>query len=956
MDFEGRLASSLADRYVIETEIGRGGMATVYSARDLKHDRKVALKVLSPDISESVAGDRFLREVKISARLNHPNIVPLFDSGRADGVLYYVMPLQEGETLRARLDREGPLPLCDAVRIAADVAGALAHAHAHGVVHRDIKPENIILSHGQAVLADFGVARALEFSSTEPLTTSGLAVGTPWYMSPEQAQGKGDVDGRSDLYSLGCVLYECVGGEPPFPGRTPRATIARRLSEKPLPLSLLRESAPVRLDALIQKALRRVPADRYRTAQELQEALTAPDLLSDEEGIRKLSLRRKILLGSLATLFVAAAWVAIRAWLPPSGPALDPDKVVVFPLGDRAGGGMNGANASLAIIMALEHADPLRPMDAWNRLSPEQRDDINLLAPEEAREIALTAGAGHYITGALTRRGDSVGVSLTLFETGPDSVAARESLPALLSDFPSGVGGMDQALSQLGIRASLGLLPDLIDPGREMDLAPLTNRDPAAVVQWIYGEREYRLSRFGPALTFYRAALEEDTLLAFAALKAGQAATWEKDWALSREYLERALNHPETLTRRHGHLARGLLFFTDAQPDSAVRWIRAALEEDPAWSEAWMALGEVYHHFFPRGLVVDSSAMACFRRARSLDPGFHPPLIHLAEHAIRVGDLPEAARLIRDLSQGGAAFGTVDRLNMAFACVDREGMEGGWSRRDEDGASLTLLVGRTLAAGGRRSACAEAAFQEILDNPEATRAVRWGASRGLQGLLVAQGRYDEARAILHRALEEGNGEAQYYQILGTLAGAPWRKEAEAIEAYVRGRFGDRFTGLNPQGLWVLGVWLAWKGDPAGTRAVRDALREAVAGGHGTAEPLARAMEGHVLLVEGDTLGAIEQLRTALPRATQVELGWSVSAPLPLRHLRLAELLLATGRPEDALRVAALFDHSEPVVFFPFLRRSLEIRLQAAREADPTRVPGLEERLGKLGAVNGPPPP
>src|SRR5213593_3389077 len=237
------LTVSLAGRYTIERVLGRGGMATVYLARDLKHDRPVALKVLRPELAASVGAERFLREIQVTAHLTHPNILPLLDSGRADDFLYYVTPYVEGESLRNRLDREGQLPVAEAVRLSRDVAGALDYAHRHQIVHRDIKPENILLEEGQAVVADFGIARALQAAEGGNLTETGVTLGTAAYMSPEQATGD-QLDGRSDIYSLGCVLYEMLAGEPPFTGPTAQAVTARRLAGPVPALQAVRDSVP----------------------------------------------------------------------------------------------------------------------------------------------------------------------------------------------------------------------------------------------------------------------------------------------------------------------------------------------------------------------------------------------------------------------------------------------------------------------------------------------------------------------------------------------------------------------------------------------------------------------------------------------------------------------------------------------------------------------------------------
>ena len=271
-----QLQTTLADRYRLDRELGRGGMATVFLAHDLRHDRPVALKLLHPELAATLGPERFQREIRTTARLQHPHILPVLDSGEAVGQLWYTMPYVEGESLRDRLRGEGQLPLDDALQIACEVADALGYAHTQGIVHRDIKPENILLSRGHALVADFGIARALQAADAEHLTATGVAVGTPAYMSPEQAEGASSVDGRSDLYSLGCVLYEMLTGEVPYTGRTPQAVIAKRVLE-PLPhVRTLRASVPEAVEQAISRALALTPADRFATAAEFAKVLTQP--------------------------------------------------------------------------------------------------------------------------------------------------------------------------------------------------------------------------------------------------------------------------------------------------------------------------------------------------------------------------------------------------------------------------------------------------------------------------------------------------------------------------------------------------------------------------------------------------------------------------------------------------------------------------------------------------------
>ncbi|MEP6508626.1 MAG: serine/threonine-protein kinase, partial [Gemmatimonadales bacterium] len=268
-----RLTDALADRYRIEREIGQGGMATVYLAHDIRHDRDVAVKVLHPDLGAALGSERFLTEIRTTARLQHPHILPLLDSGEADGLLYYVMPLVTGETLRARLEREKQLPLDAAILIAGEVADALGYAHGHGVIHRDIKPENILLQGGHALVADFGIALAVQTAGGQRMTQTGLSLGTPQYMSPEQAMGERTIDARSDIYSLAAVAYEMLIGETPFTGPTVQAIVARVMSEDPRPLITQRKSIPDYVDYAILRGLDKLPADRFATASEFAEAL-----------------------------------------------------------------------------------------------------------------------------------------------------------------------------------------------------------------------------------------------------------------------------------------------------------------------------------------------------------------------------------------------------------------------------------------------------------------------------------------------------------------------------------------------------------------------------------------------------------------------------------------------------------------------------------------------------------
>ncbi len=271
-----RISGALSTRYRLEQEIGAGGMATVYLAEDIRHDRRVALKVLRPELAAVIGAERFLAEIKLTANLQHPHILPLFDSGEADSFLFYVMPFVEGESLRDRLNREKQLPVDEAIRLAGEVASALDYAHRHGVVHRDIKPENILLHDGRALVADFGIALAASKASGARMTETGMSLGTPHYMSPEQAMGEREITARSDVYALGAVLYEMLTGDPPFTGSTAQAVVARVVTESPRPLVPQRHTIPPHVEAAVLTALEKLPADRFASAAQFAEALSRP--------------------------------------------------------------------------------------------------------------------------------------------------------------------------------------------------------------------------------------------------------------------------------------------------------------------------------------------------------------------------------------------------------------------------------------------------------------------------------------------------------------------------------------------------------------------------------------------------------------------------------------------------------------------------------------------------------
>jgi len=412
-DLAARLAAALDDRYRIERELGAGGMATVYLAQDLRHDRRVALKVLRPELAAVLGADRFLAEIKTTANLQHPHVLPLFDSGVAQGTLFYVMPFVDGESLRERLTRETQLPIEDAVRITREVADALDYAHAHGVIHRDIKPENILLQRGHALVADFGIALAVETAGGERLTQTGVSIGTPQYMSPEQATGERNVDARSDIYALGAVTYEMLTGEPPFQGATVQAIVAKALSERPTAPRTLRDTIPPVVEQSVLKALAKLPADRFPTAVAYAQAITAGERAAPETAAPRThrSTRYRVVAAVGATSAVVAAFALGRGlrveadgtltrfgqatqvtWEPglEVTPALSPDgKQIAYSKGD-------GARSKIFVRpVAGGRPVPLTDDSAAVETHPEwSHDGSRILFLQNGRVFSAPAGGG----------------------------------------------------------------------------------------------------------------------------------------------------------------------------------------------------------------------------------------------------------------------------------------------------------------------------------------------------------------------------------------------------------------------------------------------------------------------------------------------------------------------------------------------------------------------------------
>ena len=785
MDQLARLQAALTGRYTIEHELGRGGMATVYLAQDLKHGRPIALKVLRPELAAALGPGRFLREIEIAARLTHPNILPLHDSGEAGGLLYYVMPYVDGESLRSRLAREGPLPLDQALEIAREVASALGYAHEHGVVHRDIKPENILLESGHAVVADFGVARAVWELAGDRLTETGIAVGSPAYMSPEQAGAEERLDGRSDIYALGCVLYEMLVGEPPFTGPTPRAVAAKHLRQSVPSARITRPGVPAAVDRVIRTALAKVPADRFSDAAHFAAALAA---CAGQPG-RRLALRRWTGVVVAAALTVAAGRWAWARWsgspsLPVPAARLDPTHVAVLYFEDLSEGRtLRHVAGGLTedLIDQLGQVDALRVISS-SGVAPYRERSVPL------DSIARTLGVGTIVTGSVGRSADRLRVAVRLIDAANGNQLRSQTLERPWGDLFVLRDAVAQQVSRF-LREELGQEVQL----RQRRAAT------GSVAAWELVQRAQRQWDDARALRVSGDEGGADALLATGDSLLARAEAYDPAWVepvLLRGWLaaERAsllgvgsgaprpfwirvgLEHAErALARRpayppalelQGTLLAKQWLLTQAgggagAVDAAERDLRAAaVPANPSQGRAWSALSQLLQ---ARGKVAEANLAA--ERAYRADAFLRDAAEIVYRLYYTSSDLDRQADALRWCSEGRARF------------------PGDWRFAY---CQLAML----LWPGGERPDVDRAwglvADLERLSTPadRAAYTPRWHLL--VAGVLARAGRPDSARAVIGRSR----------------AAAPNDPEMDYNEAVARTLLGERARALSLLGSYL----------------------------------------------------------------------------------------------------------------------------------------------------------
>ncbi|MCE9602755.1 MAG: protein kinase [Gemmatimonadetes bacterium] len=951
-----RLQELLGPHYLLGAELGRGGMATVYHARDLRHQRELAVKVIDPNLATSIGVERFQREIAIASSLQHPNIVPLFDSGGSGDLLYFIMPLVVGESLRHRLKREVQLPLPDALSIVRDVAAALTYAHEAGVVHRDIKPENILLSGGRAMVADFGIARAASSADGSTVTEVGLALGTPTYMSPEQAGGGAVVDARADIYALACVCYEMLAGEPPFTGRTAQALIARHLGERPPSLQIVRPTVTDAFQDAIERALAKVPADRFPSAKAFADALDAAYLAGISGGTR-VTPRTPVAtrpgpsrrtLARLAAVGVTVAGLALAARaIVNRDPPADADGVVVFPLStpaaglDPAAGIGVGEQVALMIESALEHTEPLRWLDGQALLGSERAADARLISSEAVR-LARRAGARYYVDGAVITDRDSLTVIVRLHDAVGDSLVRQESATGAMAT---------TSAPQLALRSLARILPRLLPPNGRVDLSYLADRSPAAIADWLQGERAYAHGRHRDALDFMYRALASDSAMSVAALKGAQAAVYLQDYPLARDLVAGALRQEGQLPRHHLALAHGLRLFLAGAADSAVAAFTSARAADTTWSEPWMMLAEVYNHMYPVGSTLDSLAERALRQALALQPGFAPAVSHLIEYEVRRGDAPAARALLKRLAAIGPDTLVVFQAELLVRCALDGPEKVDWPDAVRRASTRVVDVARIVGGGDRYPDCARRALEAVITHDADTTLLhsnaRWAALKGLDYLAMLRGHADSARDLIDAARARGVRAAVSLHVLNAMQGST-ASEASADTA-MRSLADRPISQMSGARLRYLTLWSWHRHDVARLDSLVRRLAVVVdSADRGVDRALLLSATARAALLRGDSSAALVALKQVRPAADPSFLTWDLWESAAEERILLAELQLATGDAEGAITTAEFFDSSRSQIDLLHLAASLRVRSAAA-----TRLGRRREALAYAARLEAP---
>ena len=707
-----RLKTAISDRYAIERELGAGGMATVYLAEDIKHHRPVAVKVLRPELAAVIGAERFLREIEITARLTHPHILTLLESGEADGFLYYVMPFVEEESLRDRLNSEKQLPLDDALQFAREVADALSYAHSHDVIHRDIKPENILLEAGHAVIADFGIARAVTAAGGEVLTETGIAIGTPQYMSPEQAAGSKELDGRSDVYSLGCVVYEMLAGQPPFTGPTVESIVHQHIGVEAPPITNLRPAVPAEIAGTIARALAKAPADRYGTASQLVDALTPSAVTpAPQAAVRTPARRLGVYAGGVVVALLGGLWLLSGTLGPGASEAgAEIPRLVVLPF-DNLGAPEDEYFADGITEAITTRLAGIGGLGIISRQSAIQYKNSG----KNAQQIAEELGVQYIMEGTIQR--ERPGDPTSRVRVNPQLIRTSDDTHLWASPYDVAMIEVFQVYAQIAeeVAREVNVRISTVERGRLG--ARSTESGPAY-------ELYLRATQLRSGADRRANAVAEELLKQALALDPGFAVATAQ---LSQVYTWRAVNLGES--RRWA--------------DSGLALARRAIDDDPSVALGYWALGVGYTEM---GRLTE--AAAAFRKLLEVQPSDAGAMVGLGWIELLRGKLAEAVdfwgkahRLDPTNAQILADMVAAERVFGEYAKAER--WLQAWQALRPEHVYLPLSrIYLTLAEGKTSEALAQAE-RFLTDRPGSFLALQAAADSWLQA-----GNYEQARQHL----------------------------------------------------------------------------------------------------------------------------------------------------------------------------------------------------------------
>ncbi|HEX8691459.1 MAG TPA: protein kinase [Longimicrobium sp.] len=898
-ELRDRLQAVLRERYAVECELGRGGMGTVFLARDLKHDRPVAIKVLHPELATALGAKRFLTEIRLAANLAHPHIVPVFESGEAAGLLFYVMQYVEGESLRDRLERDGPLPVEEAVRIALDVAEALAFAHGREVVHRDIKPENILLAgHGHATVADFGVARALSTATDERLTATGLILGSPPYLSPEQADPSGVVDGRADLYSLGCVLHEILAGAPPFGNRGAQATLFSHLTEPPPPLRSLRPDVPPAVEAAVLQALAKEPGERFSSAEAFAAALDAragaargPRVPHWRPSPRRERRRRAPV--ALATGAVLALLAIPVIWLlSTSAPTIPGVVVLPFVTAGAAKSAEPGAPPDRWLASSLGLLPVVRVVDAQAVL--EGAKDWRKRPVRDVATRARRRGARYLVLGSV------LGERLTVEVYAVRGVRQIYTGGAVTGETHA------EALDRLALE-----IVRSVAEAEDLDLGPLDEVASAttslvALTEVIQGQRLFFRGETDAAVEAYRRAIAADSAFGPAYFRLSMAETWGPRWdyPAALAVAEAGLRKRDRMAPRWVDLLSALRHYARRSTDSAAVQFQKAASENPDLPDALLGLGEFLIH--SGGFLGERATVALptFRRLVAIDSAYAPIAHHIVELALYVDDERLARTYLPRIldADDARACGLAVALRFGGA---RERATAFDSLRVADLRTVATVVA-FFAQDGLNLPLADSVAR-LLTLPERSPEERARGARWRLAALAGQGRWSQAIAAWDSA--SGRPPFDSWVIHAWLAGFPAEERAAPMFRWAEAEITRQAPSFVPllrgeaarrdaqDALRALVHRATLQGDSAEAGRLLAIVRAtAPTAAPSDPEPgaLQASLNARLALLARDTTAAIIHLEQAVAR-----LPWSTTWYMPLadgatQRLLLAELLRARG--------------------------------------------------------------